>query len=94
MQTQDTGARKIPCNLILENRAKLLISGVLDIDEFSDKGLSVLTTGGMLHITGSELKMETLSVESGDAILFGRIDALVFSDDAREKKSFWQRVIS
>ena len=94
MQAQDSGARKMPCNIILENREKLLISGVIDVDEFSDTALSVLTSSGMLRIVGSELKMETLSVESGDAVLHGHIDALAFLDDGRERKGFWQRVLS
>ena len=55
-------------SLSLENRKKLLLSGVEEIVSFQDEKISLNTVLGNLTIKGSNLKMSKLDVQSGEVI--------------------------
>ena len=50
-------------NLILENREKLSISGVLDVLSFDDQVVIIETELGLLTIKGENLKISKLSLD-------------------------------
>ena len=74
-------------NIILENKGKLSISGVKDILTFDEEEIILDTTLGMLQIRGSNLKVEKLSVDSGEIEAKGVIDELIYQKDQRKEKS-------
>lgn len=88
---QQSDFLKTSQNIILENRKKLVISGVKDIDNFDNNIISALTSLGHLTIKGTELKINNFSVETGDASIVGNINSLVY-DNLRDK-SFWAKII-
>ena len=49
-------------NLILENREKLTITGVVDVLSFDDQIVIVETQLGLLTIKGEELRINKLSL--------------------------------
>ena len=49
-------------NIVLENREKLSISGVLDVLSFDDQIVIVETELGLLTIKGENLKINKLSI--------------------------------
>ncbi len=71
-------------NIILENRKKLTISGITDVDSFDEKAVCLYTQLGELTIQGSELHIDSMSVETGDMTVTGDIRSLVYGD--RDKK--------
>ncbi len=73
-------------NLIMENRAKLSLTGVKDIHSFDDELVLVETEMGILTIKGSDLKMNKLNIENNELIVEGKILALVYSDNEIQKK--------
>ena len=73
-------------NLIMENRAKLSLTGVKDIHSFDDELVLVETEMGILTIKGSDLKMNKLNIENNELIVEGKILALVYSDNETLKK--------
>lgn len=80
-------------NIILENRKKASISGVEDIDCFNEQTVVLYTSLGMLSIKGADLHINRLSVETGEVIIEGEIDSLVYSDSASKKAGgFMQRL--
>ncbi len=72
-------------NLILENRKKLTLSGIEDVDCFDEESITLFTDEGTLTIKGSELHINKLSVETGEVAIEGQVDSLVYSDAAGGK---------
>lgn len=74
-------------NLILENREKLSISGVLDVLSFDDQVVVVETELGLLNIKGENLKINKLSIDTSEVIIEGNICELAYSEKNFEKNS-------
>lgn len=66
-------------NIILESRKSLRISGVKDIDVFTENKVVLNTVMGELVIKGDDLHISTLTVENGDFMMTGNISAMVYS---------------
>ena len=74
-------------NLILENREKLTITGVVDVLSFDDQIVIVGTQLGLLTIKGEELRINKLSLDSSEVIIDGEIFNLGYSEAGMNKKS-------
>ena len=74
-------------NLILENREKLTISGVIDVLSFDDQIVILETELGMLTIKGEDLRINKLSIDTQDVIIEGNIVAITYSDKEEKKNS-------
>ncbi len=75
--------------LTLENREKFTVGLVENVESFSEEEITLKTTLGGLYITGKNLKLEDLSMDSGNIILTGKIDRMDFID-IKEKRSFFR----
>ena len=74
-------------NLILENREKLSISGVLDVLSFDDQIVILETELGLLTVKGENLRINKLSLDTAEVIVDGEIYNMGYSDKDLEKKS-------
>lgn len=74
-------------NLILENREKLSISGVLDVLSFDDQIVILETELGLLTVKGENLRINKLSLDTAEVIVDGEIYNLGYSEKDFEKKS-------
>lgn len=74
-------------NIILENREKLSISGVLDVLSFDDQIIILETELGLLTIKGENLKINKLNIETSDVTLDGYILSLAYSNSDSVKKN-------
>ena len=72
-------------NLILENRGKLSISGVLDVLSFDDQVVMVETELGLLTVKGENLRINKLSIDTSEVIVEGDISYLAYSNKEAEK---------
>ena len=72
-------------NIILENRGKLSISGVLDVLSFDDQVIMVETELGLLTIKGENLRITKLSIDTSEVIVEGNISYLAYSNKEVEK---------
>ena len=81
-------------NLILENRKRLTLSGVLEVISFDEEKILLNSKLGALTIKGNELKMNKLDVQNGDVIIVGDIWAMVYSgkEIKKEKESIIGRL--
>ena len=73
-------------NVILENREKLTISGVLDVISFDDQIVIVETDLGLLTVKGDNLRINKLSLDTSEVIIEGEILSLSYSQKDLEKK--------
>lgn len=81
------GSSNVIQNLVLENREKLSISGVLDVLSFDDQVVIVETELGLLTIKGDELHINKLSIDTSEVIVEGQIFNLAYSEEDIGKKS-------
>ena len=70
-------------NIILEGRKKLSVSGVTDVDHFDESTVLLYTTMGEMTVRGTDLHVNTLSVESGEMDIEGEISGIVYGDSDR-----------
>ena len=74
-------------NLILENREKLSISGVLDVLSFDDQVVIVETELGLLTIKGDNLRINKLSIDTSEVAVEGEIYNLSYSEHDQIQKT-------
>ena len=73
-------------NIVLENREKLSISGVLDVLSFDDQIIIVETELGLLTIKGEDLRINKLSIDTSETIVNGNIIQIAYSENTVDKK--------
>ncbi len=81
-------------NLCLENRNELKLTGVTDVDSFDEETISAYTDYGCLTISGSNLHIEELNLETGKLEVKGEITALVYSGKNKKSDSLFKRIFS
>lgn len=80
-------------NIIMENREKISITGVIDIHSFDDELVLAQTELGILTIKGDDLKMNKLNLDNNELIVEGQIVAVAYSDVNQEKsKGFMKKI--
>lgn len=67
-------------NIVLENRERLNITGILDVFSFDDQIIIVETELGLLTIKGENLKINKLSIDTSDFAVDGHITSLSYSN--------------
>ena len=74
----EPGTVRQPHSLLLENRRKSTISGVLDVQSFNEQEILLLTEEGKLQIKGEQLHIKGLDLEKGKAGIEGKINSLIY----------------
>ncbi|MFU0824384.1 sporulation protein YabP [Clostridium sp.] len=72
-------------SLVLENRNRLTLTGVVEVINFDDKTITLDTSLGTLTIRGQELKMQKLDVQNGDVAIIGRVNSCVYTTTESKK---------
>lgn len=72
-------------NLSLENRKRLILSGVVEVISFDEEKIDLTTNLGNLTIKGEELKMNKLDVQNGDVIIVGSIVSMIYNGKQAKK---------
>ncbi len=93
MQLEDKASlRDIPQNVIIENRLRMSVSGVQDVENFDDSCIVLYTNRGLLTIQGTGLHVERLSLETGELAIEGEILGLQYSQENPVSGGFWSRL--
>ncbi len=81
-------------NIIIESRSRMSISGVEDVESFNEDKIVLVTQMGVLSVEGSNLHINKLSVDSGEMLIDGTIDGIVYlgDDDYGHKPGFFARL--
>lgn len=80
-------------HLILEQRERLVISGVEEVARFDEETIVLTTSMGELEIQGEGLHIEKLSLEGGELHVDGSISALLYETSPREEHGFLRRLL-
>ena len=91
--TDDKKTVKLPHSIIMEDRKKLSVSGVTDIDSFDEQTIIAITDLGEMTIRGWSLHITRLNLEQGELIVDGEISSLTYTDVRPQAKGFFAKVL-
>lgn len=82
-------------HITVENRNRITISQVKDVDAFDEQMLWANLEEGSIEITGEDLNVERLDLEEGILVASGRIYMINYNDKGKKKsrapKVFFKR---
>ena len=81
-----------PHRLTLDSRSRLSITGVLEVESFDDTEIYLTSTRGPLAIRGKGLHLQQLSIDGGQVLVDGSVDAIVYEDDLPAGGGFFARL--
>lgn len=79
-------------NLVLEDRKILKATGIKDVEGFDETKVYAMLEGLSFTIGGKNLKVISFSAESGNLIVEGEIDSVVYSNTLSRKAGFFERI--
>ena len=82
---------ELPQKLTLEDRSRLSVSGVEEVESFDENAVVLHTNRGILFVRGRELHLRQLSTGGGQVSVDGVIDALIF-EESRKEGGFFARL--
>lgn len=78
-----------PHNVVIENSNKLMLTGVKEVESFTDTEILLFTCLGELKIKGKNLLIGNFSSDTGDFSATGEVSALVYGETkAKVPKNF------
>ena len=69
-----------------------VMDGIINIERFDEKGVSLLSAAGKIEVEGDELKIESLCKDDGVIVINGRIDGIFYTKE-KVVKSFFGRLL-
>lgn len=88
---ENKSAVSMPHNVIIEDRSRIMITGVSDVDSFDEETVVLVTDMGELTIKGQNLHVTKFNVESGEMSIDGMLSAFFYSGE-KSKGGFFSRV--
>ena len=77
--------------LTLEERGKLFVTGVEEVESFDETSVVMTTDLGALVVQGENLHIEALSLEGGELKITGEVDSLSY-EQRQEQGGFFRRL--
>ena len=71
--------------LVLEDRKLLTLSGIRNVDSFSEQSIALSSELGAIDITGEDLKITELDLTHGNISIQGQIDSLTYGRSREER---------
>ena len=73
-------------NVMMEDRSRISISGVDDVESFDDETVIAYTVMGEMTIKGADFKISKLNVDTGELIIDGEIDSIEYASSEKREK--------
>ncbi len=82
-------------NLVLENKSKLHITQVTDVDTFDEGKIVLYTEDDTMIVEGYDLHIEKLDVAGGDLVVGGEVVSIVYTgrEGYKKGKGFFKRML-
>lgn len=79
-------------NITLEDRKKLTITNVTDVESFDEGSITLITSLGTLLIRGTDIKIEKLNLDMREVTATGEFYILEYVSDENTKRSFLSKM--
>ena len=84
--------RPMAHSLLMEERNRLTVSGVRDVDSFDEETLILMTDLGEITVKGEGIKVTRFSAETGDFAATGTFHSVTYADRLPKNSGFFARV--
>lgn len=81
-----------PHSVSMEDRCKMSITGVEDVESFDETEIVMRTSQGNLIVRGSGLHIGKISLDVGELKVEGLIIELIYEEQHAPAASFWSRI--
>lgn len=81
-----------PHSVSMEDRCKMSITGVEDVESFDESEIVMRTSQGNLIVRGSGLHIGKISLDVGELRVEGLIIELVYEEQRAPATSFWSKI--
>ena len=79
--------------ITIENREKITVSKVTDVDAFDEETLWANLAEGGLEITGEKLNIQKLDLAEGTLVVTGKINSVSYTDKSHgNRQSFLKKI--
>ena len=85
-------ARLRPHTIHIDNRSRINITGVNDMESFHEQEILLQTDAGLLHIEGEGLHLSKLNLDDGQVIVEGDLISLEYEDVAPVRSGLFSRM--
>jgi len=75
----------------IENRSRILITAVEDVDSFHEQEIDLVTTAGLMRLTGRDLHIRSLNLESGELEVEGEMEAVAYAPREPQREGWMAR---
>ena len=82
----------MPHSVTIEDRGKMTVTGVSDVDSFDEQTMIVYTDMGELTVRGKGLHISRLNTETGELNITGTVSAIAYTDDRAKSTGFLNRL--
>lgn len=78
--------------LTLDERERLCVSGVEEVESFDENTVVMVTSAGMLVVRGSGLHIEQLSLDGGQLRVEGQVESMTYEDGPGQRGGLLARL--
>ncbi len=72
-------------SITIEARNKMCVTGVMDVSEFSEDKIEIVTNMGVLTVKGKKLNVNALNTDSGELKMSGEVKLCEYSNRGRRE---------
>ncbi len=84
--------RNVTHSVIIERRKKMVVTGVKEVESFSENTIITVTEMGEMTVKGNGLHISGFNRETGDLSVDGCVSAVAYTDDRKTGGSVWGRI--
>lgn len=77
----------------IDNRSRMNVTGVIDVESFNEQEVILETEGGSLQIDGEGLHLTKLNLDDGQVIIEGEVYALEYEPSTPERRGLFSRIM-
>lgn len=95
MEDKKIAAKPMKAHAIhIDNRERVMISGVEDVDNFNEDEVNFQTESGYVTLTGTDLHITRLNLDDGQLIIEGNINGVAYTGapEQNEGGGFFSRL--
>ena len=91
-QTEVGKLRPRAHSIHIDNRLRISVTGVVDVESFNEQEVLLITEAGPLNIVGSNMHLSKLNLEDGQICIEGELLALDYEPPEAERRGLFGKV--
>lgn len=81
-----------PHTISIEDRHRIRITGVVDVESFQEEEAAVTVQNGLLYLVGEGMKLTRLDPDSHTALIDGTLISLEYASERERRRGLFSRL--